>query len=257
MERVTPLLSASDLAIGHGGKALIRGINLRLEAGRILCLLGPNGAGKTTLFRTLLGLIPPLSGRIMLGGDPLSRLSRVQIATRLAHVPQSLTTPFAFTVLDIVLMGAAARLGPFARPGPHEHQKATTALARLGIADLAQAEITRLSGGQRQLVLIARALAQEATVLIMDEPTASLDFANRIHVANAIRQLAAEDTAIILSSHDPDQAAALADDALLLNRSGVIASGLAHDALTAENLSRLYGIPVQRQRSANGRLHFF
>ncbi|WP_234463969.1 ABC transporter ATP-binding protein [Paracoccus caeni] len=253
---MTPLLSASDLAIGHGGKALFQGIDLRLEPGRVLCLLGPNGAGKTTLFRTLLGLIPPISGRIMLGDDPLSRLSRVQIATRLAHVPQSLTTPFAFTALDIVLMGAAALLGPFSRPGPVEHQQAMIALSRLGIADLAQTEITRLSGGQRQLVLIARALAQEAGVLIMDEPTASLDFANRVQVANAIRQLAVAGTAIILSSHDPDQAAALADDALLLNRSGVIASGSAQEILTAENLSRLYGIPVRRERSTDGRLHF-
>lgn len=253
---MTPLLSASDLAIGHAGKALIHGIALRLEAGRVLCLLGPNGAGKTTLFRTLLGLIPPISGQVFLGTDALQRLSRAQISGRLAHVPQSLTTPFAFTALDIVLMGAAARLGPFSRPGPPEHERAIAALSRLGIADLAKAEVTRLSGGQRQLVLIARALAQEAGALIMDEPTASLDFANRIQVANAIRHLAKAGTAIVLSSHDPDQAAALADDALLLNRSGVIASGPAQAVLTAENLSRLYGIPVHRECREDGRLHF-
>lgn len=107
MERMTPLLTASDLAIGHGGKKLISGIDLCLEPGSVLCLLGPNGAGKTTLFRTLPGLIPAIRGEIRLAGEPLSRLSRVQIASRLAHVPQSLTTPFAFTALDIVLMGAA------------------------------------------------------------------------------------------------------------------------------------------------------
>lgn len=254
---MTPLMTARDLAIGHAGRALISGIDLTLYEGRILCLLGPNGAGKTTLFRTLLGLIPPVAGRIELGGAPLIDLSRAQIAARLAHVPQSLATPFAFTALDIVLMGASARLGLFARPGSAEQARAMAALATLGIADLAEAEVTRLSGGQRQLVLIARALAQEAAAIVMDEPTASLDFANRIQVGHAIRRLAANGTAVILSSHDPDQAAALADDALLVNHSGVIASGPTAQVLSAENLTRLYGIPVSRAVQPDGRAHFY
>ncbi|MFT3690971.1 ABC transporter ATP-binding protein [Paenirhodobacter sp.] len=251
------LIEATDLAIGHSGHALIRGVSLRLEPGRVLCLLGPNGTGKTTLFRTLLGLIPPVQGRITLDGTPLPRLSRAEIARRLAHVPQALSTPFAFTALDIVLMGAAARLGPFARPGRTETARAMASLARLGINDLAGAEVTRLSGGQRQLVLIARALAQEARALVMDEPTASLDFANRLQVGQAIRALADAGTGIILSSHDPDHAAAIADHALLLNRTGVVASGPVADAMTAETLSRLYGIPVRRDKTPDGRLHFW
>ncbi|RDD68881.1 ABC transporter ATP-binding protein [Paracoccus versutus] len=257
MERMTPLLTATGLAIGHGGKVLIRGIDLSLDRGSVLCLLGPNGAGKTTLFRTLLGLIPPVHGRIALGGEPLSRLSRLQVAARLAHVPQALATPFAFTALDIVLMGAAARLGPFARPGRAEAERAMAALDRLGIADLAGAEVTRLSGGQRQLVLIARALAQEAAAMVMDEPTASLDFANRRQVGHAIRRLADAGTGIILSSHDPDHAAAIADRALLLNRSGLLASGTVAETMTAGNLSRLYGIPVHREQGDDGRLRFY
>ncbi|WP_240643415.1 ABC transporter ATP-binding protein [Paracoccus siganidrum] len=254
---MTPLVEARELAVGHGGRALIRGIDLRLEPGRVLCLLGPNGAGKTTLFRTLLGLIPPVAGRIELAGQPLPRLSRAQIARHLAHVPQALTTPFAFTALDIVLMGAAAGLGPFARPGRPEADRAMAALERLGIADLARSEVTRLSGGQRQLVLIARALAQEAAAIIMDEPTASLDFANRVLVGKAIRRLADLGTGVILSSHDPDQAAALGDHALLVNRDGPIASGPVSRTLTADNLSRLYGIPVRRETGRDGRLHFY
>lgn len=254
---MTPLMTARDLAIGHAGRALISGIDLTLYPGRILCLLGPNGAGKTTLFRTLLGLIPPVAGRIELGGAPLDRLSRVEIAAGLAHVPQSLATPFAFTALDIVLMGASARLGSFARPRPPEVARAMDALAALGIADLAPAEVTRLSGGQRQLVLIARALAQEAAAIVMDEPTASLDFANRIQVGHAIRRLAAQGTAVILSSHDPDQAAALADDALLMGRVGIVASGPTAQVLSAENLTRLYGIPVSHAVQPDGRAHFY
>ncbi|WP_232419504.1 ABC transporter ATP-binding protein [Paracoccus sp. N5] len=219
-------------------------------------MLGPNGAGKTTLFRTLLGLIPALSGQVLLGADPIARLSRRQIAARLAHVPQALANPFAFTALDIVLMGAAARLGAFAHPGRPETARAMAAMQDLGIADLAAADLARLSGGQRQLVLIARALAQDAAALVMDEPTASLDFANRRHVGQAIRRLAGTGRGVILSSHDPDHAAALADEVLLVNRAGVLALGPAPEVMTAANLSRLYGIAIDRTEAADGRLHF-
>lgn len=257
MERVTPLIEARNLVIGHHGKALIANIGLRLEPGSVLCLLGPNGAGKTTLFRTLLGLIPPVHGQIFLGGKPLSRMTRAQIATSLAHVPQSLTTPFAFTAFDIVLMGAATRLGHFSRPGKDEMRTARSALERLGIADLAEIGINRLSGGQRQLVLIARALAQEAGAIVMDEPTASLDFANRRQVGQAVRRLADAGTGIILSSHDPDHAAAIADHALLLNRKGILASGPVSETMTSDNLSRLYAVPVHKVQSDDGHLHFY
>ena len=253
---MTPLVEARGLAIGHRGKPLIRGIDLRLEAGQVLCLLGPNGAGKTTLFRTLLGLIPPLRGHVTLDGQPLARLSRARIVRHLAHVPQSLATPFAFTALDIVLMGASAGLGPFDRPGKPQTARALAAMEALGIADLAPADVTRLSGGQRQLVLIARALAQDARAIVMDEPTASLDFANRIKVGHAIRGLADSGIGVILSSHHPDQAAALGDQALLINRGGVIACGPIGETLTAENLTRLYGIPVRRETGKGGRLRF-
>lgn len=257
MERLTPLIGVRDLAVGHGGQALIRGIGFDLHAGRVLCLLGPNGAGKTTLFRTLLGLIPPVSGMIRLGGIDLSRLSRPEIAARLAHVPQALVSPFAYTARDVVLMGASVSLGAFARPGPGEEARAMAALDSLGIADLAGEDVTRLSGGQRQMVLIARALAQQAQVLAMDEPTASLDFANSKGVEAAIRSLAAAGSAVVVSTHDPGQAAALADEALLVSRAGVIASGPVSEVMQEAALSRLYGIPVRRIEGPDGRLHFY
>ncbi|NPD13919.1 ABC transporter ATP-binding protein [Xinfangfangia sp. D13-10-4-6] len=261
MEPVTqtrqPLLQAQGLSIGHGREALITGIDLTLAAGQVLCLLGPNGAGKTTLFRTLLGLIPPLAGKITLGGSDLALLGRARIARHLAYVPQSLQPPFAYSAFDIVLMGAAARLSGLARPGPREEAKAHEALERLGISDLARRDVTRLSGGQRQMVLIARALAQGAGGLVMDEPTASLDFANRAQVSEAIRRLAGEGTPVILSTHDPDHAAALSSHALLINRGGVVASGPAAQVLQAETLSRLYGTPVRQAISPDGRRLFY
>lgn len=247
-----PLIEARDLSVGHAGLPVLRGVGLRHHGGRVVCLLGPNGVGKTTLFRTLLGLIPPISGDILLSGRPLATLSPRERAAYLAYVPQSLTSPFAYSALDIVLMGAAARLGPFARPGPVEVQAAMGALEHLGIADLAQRDVTRLSGGQRQLVLVARALAQATPTVVMDEPTASLDLANRRRVEAAIRDLAGAGSLVILSTHDPNQAALLAEEALLVGHGGILAAGPSQQVLTAELLSQLYGTELRQGRRADG-----
>lgn len=256
MGGMTPLLQARGLTVGHGNRPVLSGIDLSLEPGQVLCLLGPNGAGKTTLFRTLLGLLPPLAGEILLEGRPLAPMPRTEVARALAHVPQALSTPFAFRALDLVLMGASAHLGPFARPGRAEALRAMDAMETLGIAGLAGEEITRLSGGQRQMILIARALAQGARTVVMDEPTASLDFANRIRVGRAIRSMADRGTAVILSTHDPDQAAALGECALLVGRGRVLASGKIADVMTGTKLTALYDIRVRREELSDGALHF-
>ena len=251
-----PLLQVTDLAVGHRGRAVLAGIDLRAEAGKVLCLLGPNGAGKTTLFRTLLGLLPPVAGQVLINGQPLSSLSRAHISRYLAHVPQTLESPFAFRALDLVIMGASAHLGAFGRPGTAEIARAKKAMAQLGLAALAGAEITRLSGGQRQMVLIARAIAQGAQAVVMDEPTASLDIANRTQVNRAIRGLADQGIAVILSTHDPDQAASLGDQALLVGRGRVLAAGPVQDVMTEASLTDLYGLPLRREYLQGGRLHF-
>jgi iron complex transport system ATP-binding protein len=246
-------LAARDLAIGYTGKPVGRGISFEAGPGDVLCLLGPNGSGKTTLFRTLLGLIPLQGGDVALDGDPIGRLDRAEIARRAAYVPQAHVAPFAFSAEEIVVMGRTARLGAFAQPGAEDRQAARAALERLGIIELAAGDYTRLSGGQRQLVLIARALAQEAPVIVMDEPTASLDFGNQALVIGEIARLAAAGLTVILSTHDPDHAFAIGTGVLLLHQGRIAAQGSPDDVLTPPILSSVYGVPIAVEQVAGGR----
>lgn len=154
---MTVLLEARGLAVGHGSRVVAQGLSLTLEPGRVLCLLGPNGGGKTTLLRTLLGLIPPLRGEVLLGGADLRGLSRRQVARQLAYVPQAAPGGFAYPAREVVAMGRAALLPLLAAPGQRDRAVAEAAMARLGIAHLADRPVTELSGGERQLVLVARA----------------------------------------------------------------------------------------------------
>jgi iron complex transport system ATP-binding protein len=186
------VLAAENLSIGYGSTVVATGINLSLRAGSITCLLGPNGVGKTTLFKTLLGLIAPLAGTIRVGDENLSRLSRAAIARQIAYVPQAYLGDFAYTVLDLVVMGRTAYIGAFGSVTKADVDIAMEALEALGITALAQRDATRVSGGQRQLALVARALAQQANIIVMDEPTASLDLGNRLLILDRIRKLATD-----------------------------------------------------------------
>jgi iron complex transport system ATP-binding protein len=246
-------LEARDLVIGYRNHLVGSGISLALDHGEVLCLLGPNGAGKTTLFRTLLGLQPPLGGSIAIDGVPLDRMPPVEIAKRIAYVPQAHVTEFSYTVLDLVLMGRTARLRPFASPSAKDERIAQEKLGDLGIAELAGADYTRISGGQRQLVLIARALAQGAPILVMDEPTASLDFGNQAMVLARIRTLAAEGYGIVLSTHDPDHALMVADRVAIMAEGGLRAIGAAREVVTADMLSAIYHTRVLVEDTPSGR----
>lgn len=237
-------LEARDLAYGYGSRVVGDRASLALAPGEVVCLLGPNGGGKTTLFKTMLGLLKPLAGAVTLGGEPLAALSRARIARAVAYVPQAQTGYFPFTVEDVALMGRTAHLGPFARPGKRDLAAARAALDRLGIADIADKDYTRISGGQRQLTLIARALAGEAKLLVMDEPTASLDFGNRARVLERIAGLARAGTGILLSTHEPDHAFLCADRVALLRPGRALAVGTPETILTEEALASAYGVEV-------------
>ena len=249
-------LAADDLAFGYPRHRVGAGVRLALSGGEVLALLGPNGAGQTTLLKTLLGLIPPQAGAVTLDGRPLSAFSVQDRARHIAYVPQSHHAVFAFTALDIVLMGRTAHGGLFSRPSARDREIAEAVLGRLGIAHLAGRPTNEISGGERQRVLIARALAQEPRFVVLDEPTASLDFGNQGKVMNHIRRLAADGLGILFTTHDPNQALNHADRVLLLKDGAVMAEGPAASVLTCERLEALYGTMVHMVSEAGKRAVF-
>jgi iron complex transport system ATP-binding protein len=238
-------LAARALGFGFRDRRVGEGLDATLVPGEVTCLLGPNGSGKTTLMRTLLGLLPPLAGAVELDGRPLDALAPRERALRVAYVPQAAQSYFDFSVREMVEMGRTSHHGVFSRPGASDRAAAQEALERLGIAALAERPIQRLSGGERQLALIARALATEARVLLMDEPTANLDFANQARVLDEIARLRDAGAAILFTTHHPDHALRIADRAILLRAGAAIANGPTGVAVDSANLSALYGRPVE------------
>jgi iron complex transport system ATP-binding protein len=239
-------IAARHLTIGYPGRVVGRDLSLDIREGEVLALLGPNGGGKTTLLKTLLGLLPPRGGEVALAGQPLSALPDRARARQIGYVPQVHTGTFAFTVEDVVLMGRTARSSLFARPGAHDRAVTGRALERFGIAALAARPYTEISGGERQLVLLARALAQEPRFIVLDEPTASLDFGNQGKVMREIRALADEGLGVLFSTHDPNHALRAAHRAYLLRAGECVAEGPVTQVLTSERLQALYHAPVQR-----------
>ena len=237
-------LEAQSLAYGYPGRRIGSDVSFALNAGEVLCLLGPNGSGKTTLFKTLLGLLPLQDGVVNLDGHELRSLQREAIAQLVSYVPQAHGAFFPYTVREVVLMGRTAHLGLFAAPSARDHGVALDAIRRMGIAHLADAVYTQISGGERQLTLIARALAQEARMVVMDEPTANLDFGNQVRVLERIRALAAEGIGVLLSTHDPDHAFLCADRVAMLHNGGLLACGTPETVMTSAQLQQLYGVEV-------------
>jgi iron complex transport system ATP-binding protein len=237
-------LAAENLGFGYRDRRIGSEVTLELAAGEVLCLLGPNGSGKTTLFKTLLGLLPAQGGRVLIDGRDARMLSRDAIARQVSYVPQAHAAFFPYTVRETVLMGRIAHLGLFAAPAARDHAAALDAIRRMGIAHLADAVYTQISGGERQLTLIARALAQDARMVIMDEPTANLDFGNQVRVLERIRLLADEGIGVLLSTHDPDHAFLCADRVAMLHQGRLMACGAAEAVMTTGNLQQLYGVGI-------------
>lgn len=248
MAKQASILSVRDLAIGYANKRVAEGISFELEAGQVLCLLGPNGSGKSTLLKTVLALLPSLGGSVQLLAKDVAQWRRREIAQTLAFVPQQSSMSFSFSALDMVLMGRSAYVNFFSSPSKVDREIAAQSLERLGISHLAERLFPQMSGGEQQLVLLARALAQQPQALILDEPTASLDFANQILVLEQIQQLRQQGLAILLCTHQPEHAARVADTALLLAAGRPFALGRSEDVLSVDNLAAVYGLESAQVR---------
>jgi iron complex transport system ATP-binding protein len=227
----------------RGDRTILREVSLLLRPGAIVGLLGPNGCGKTTLLRLLSGTLTPNNGEVLLAGSPLSALTRRDIARRIAVVPQETHATFEFTVLDVVLMGRYPHLGPFELEGPADLEIAYQALAATGTGHLEARPFASLSGGEKQRVVIAGALAQTADVMLLDEPTASLDLAYQLEVAALLRDLnRTHGTTMVVCTHDLNMAASLCDEVVLLRDGGVLAHGPTADTITVESINATFGV---------------
>ena len=245
-------LSVENLSFSYGQTPVLRGVSFTAEKGELVSVLGPNGVGKTTLFRCILGTLTPRMGHIKMGHQDLSALSPRERAERIAYIPQIHPPTFGYTVLDTVLMGAARQLNAFQQPGAAQIRQAEAALEQVGAAALRQRNFSHLSGGEQQLVLIARALAQQAEVLMMDEPTSALDYGNQLRILQMVRRLAAGGYTVIMSTHNPQHALTFATRLLALHEGRAAAWGAPRTVLTPELMETLYGVTAELLDTADG-----
>ena len=226
------------------GRNVLTDVSFTANTGEFLSILGPNGVGKSTLFRCVLGLLRDWTGSILIDGADVRTLGTGEMARRIAYIPQQSAPAFNYSVSDIVLMGTTNRVGAFSTPKKEDAEKCAWALAKVGISRLGDRCYHHLSGGEKQLVMIARALAQSSGVLMLDEPTASLDFGNQMLVLHQARELAREGYTVIQTTHNPEQTYMFSDRILALKGGRVLTEGAPADVLTAELMSRLYGVDV-------------
>jgi ABC-type cobalamin/Fe3+-siderophores transport system ATPase subunit len=245
-------LAISNMSAGYGPRTVISEISASWTSGEVVCLLGPNGSGKTTLFKAILGLIPS-RGDIRLDERSARTFTTRERARALAYVPQIHIPPFPYSAMDIVLMGRTPFIGAFSVPSPEDRREAARVMDLLRIGHLRNRNYAQISGGERQLVLIARALAQSPRFLIMDEPTLHLDFGNQVRALDLIRQLATGDMGVIITTHVPDHAFICATRVLALLDGRIAADGPPKEVLTCALLKRMYGIDVDIVSLTGGR----
>lgn len=249
------ILRVEDLSFSYDGKKPVwQGVTFDARPGEVLSVLGPNGTGKSTLLRCMAGLEVSGKGRVMAGEHDMTRIGRRQAARTIAFVPQMHTPVFAFTGLDVVVMGRTAHLGAFSSPSKKDLQVARQALETVGVPHLGDVSYNETSGGERQLILFARALAQEAEILLLDEPTSHLDFGNQARILALIRSLADQGLTVVMTTHFPDHALDISEQTCLLSKGRLLGAGRTESILTPETLSDLYGLTVNVHQLESGKV---
>ncbi|MFN3682555.1 MAG: ABC transporter ATP-binding protein [Fimbriimonadaceae bacterium] len=244
------------LACGYPERRVLDGIDLHVRPGEVLALLGPNGSGKSTLLKTIAKTLPPLGGRVEVCGRDVGHLDFAELARLLAFVPQEEPLSFAFTVRQVVLMGRMPHSEGLLDT-PEDHAAAEEAMGLAGCLEIAERPVTQLSGGEKQRVLIARALAQKAPVLLMDEPTSHMDIGHQMAAVRLVREQAARGACVVAAVHDLNLAALVATDGCLLHRGSIVRQGPIGDVLTDGVLEDVYEVRFERHRDAKGRVRLF
>ena len=239
-----PLLEASGVHVELGGQPILRDVEVTVRRGEVVGLVGPNGAGKSTLLRVVTGMLRPSAGAVAIEGDALGTLARRELAMRVAVVQQLPEAPPTMRVRDLVLLGRHPHLGLLARESRHDFDVVAEAMRRAGCDRFADRELGSLSGGERRRAFIARALAQEATLLLLDEPTSNLDAHAQVEILELVADLAAGGSGVLLIVHDLTLAAAYCDRVVLLDRGEVVAEGPPSEVVTSEHVQRVYGSGV-------------
>jgi len=247
-------IKLSNVTCGYGEIIVLHDVNLLFSTGKFYCVLGANGIGKTTLFKTLLNFIPRVSGNIEINGRDLSMIDNKQLAEYISYVPQARNYSYRTSVIDTVVMGQSRFIRKFQSPSEKNYEIAFSMLKRLGLEKFSDKMYSDLSGGEQQMVLIARALSQNARFIIMDEPASNLDFENQKIVLDSLSSLVKDGIGIIMSSHSPNHASYVNSDIVVIKKDKAITQGTIDEVLTKQNLKEVYGVDINifREKISNG-----
>ncbi|MBS7525203.1 ABC transporter ATP-binding protein [Fusibacter paucivorans] len=239
------MIAVDSLTFQYGKRPVLKSVSFTVRSGEMVALLGPNGVGKSTLFRCLLGFTKHYEGTVRIGGKDIKRLSPQQLAQQVAYIPQSHISTFSYTVLEMVVMGLASSIPKYSVPDKGAYQRALEALTMMALEDYANRQFNQLSGGEQQMILIARALAQHSKVILMDEPTSNLDYGNQLRVLKRVNALKQEGYTIVISSHNPQHALMFSDRVIALHNGRVLAMGEPKTIVDASLIETLYKEPVE------------
>lgn len=250
-------IAVKNLCFSYDSNQVLKDVSFTAENGELLSVLGCNGAGKSTLLRCILGLFSAYEGSIEVNGKNIRSMSAAEMARQIAYIPQSHYQAFNYSVFNMVLMGTSSQVSAITQPGSLQKKRAEDALARMGISHLSKKSFAYISGGERQLTLIARALAQNAKLLVLDEPTANLDYGNQLRVMEQAKSLIKDGYTVIQTTHNPEQAFLYSDHVLALKNGEVVGNGTPAEIITAELMQKLYNADIEVKSLYNDKVRVF